>query len=616
MDRIELLAPAKDLECGIAAINCGADALYVGPSRFGAREAAGNSVEDIAELVRYAHKYWAKVYATVNTILFDDEIPSALRLISRLYDTGIDGLIIQDVGLLECELPPIPLIASTQMHNSTPEKVEFLEKVGFQRAILARELDIEQIKAIRNRTTIELEFFIHGALCVGYSGQCYLSYALGGRSGNRGQCAQPCRKPYSLVDAEGNTLSQNKHLLSLRDLNLTEHLGELIQAGASSFKIEGRLKDKAYVSNVVAHYRKALDIVLEGAGKGKSSSGRSIIDFIPDVSKTFNRGYSTYFLHGRGNRVDSVDTPKMVGETVGKVVSISGSGVKIESDIEIHRGDGVCFFDRAGELCGTNVNQAHGRTFTPAKTDGIERGTIIYRNHDHEFLMKLGESHIERLIAVRMILRETENGVSVSAVDEDENIAEFSFTCEKNPAQKSEQAIENFQKQLMKSGGTKFDVLTVDIELPEPYFLPISALNALRREVLENLASVRLENRPVKTVVHTVNSVPYPEKELSYLGNVLNSRAEAFYHRHGVSRIEPAAESGLDMHDRKVMTTRYCIKHQLGACPKDENSERLNSPLFLQDAEGHKLELRFNCAKCEMEVHLPPSLGKGSKQAT
>jgi len=268
VQRTELLAPARDLTCGVAAIDCGADAVYIGAPRFGAREDAGNAVEDIAALVAHAHAYWARVYATVNTILFDDEVHQARDLIWRLHEIGVDGIIIQDVGLLECDLPPIPLIASTQMHNNSPERVAFLDQVGFQRAILARELDLNQIRAIRRATGIGLECFVHGALCVSYSGQCYLSYALGGRSGNRGQCAQPCRKPCMLVDADGKVLARNRHLLSLRDLNLSEHLRELIEAGVCCFKIEGRLKDRLYVANVVASYRARLDEVLAEMGLG------------------------------------------------------------------------------------------------------------------------------------------------------------------------------------------------------------------------------------------------------------------------------------------------------------------------------------------------------------
>lgn len=601
MKEIELLAPAKDLECGIAAINCGADAVYMGAPKFGAREAAGNSLDDLSELIKHAHKYWAKVYVTVNTLLQDEELPQAVDLISSIYELGADGVIIQDTGLLECGLPPIPIIASTQMHNNTPEKAAFLEKTGVQRLILARELDIEQIKAIRKQSDVELEFFVHGALCVCYSGQCYLSYAAGGRSGNRGQCAQPCRKNYSLADADGNILVDNKHLLSLKDLNLSKHLKELIEAGVSSFKIEGRLKDKAYVSNVVTFYRQKLDAVLSELGLRKSSSGSSMAGFIPDVDKTFNRGYTDYFLHGRDSLVGSIDTPKMMGEVVGKVLSIGKRHISLDSDVQLHPGDGICFFDRRGELRGTVVNAVHGNTITPDKLSWIDCGTIIHRNHDHEFLTQLAKARVERRIPVEIKLSETPDGLVITASDEDGNASENRIVCEKVLAQKPEQALENIKKQLAKSGGTEFECVETKVELSEAYFLPISTLNELRRAVLEDLTAVREKNRPMRKGGIVKNDVPYPAKELTFTGNVLNKKAEEFYRRHGVESIEPAAESGLDLQGRTVMTTRYCIRHQLNACLKKEQAS-YKEPLYLVSAEGHRLQLKFNCTKCEMEI--------------
>lgn len=603
MNEVELLAPAKDLECGVAAIDCGADAVYIGAPRFGAREAAGNSLADIAELAAYAHKYWARVYVTVNTLLRDEEIPPALDLIHRLHGVGIDGLIIQDTGLLECDLPPIPLIASTQMHNNTPEKVAFLERVGITRVILARELSIDEISDIRRATSVELESFVHGALCVCYSGQCYLSYALGGRSGNRGRCAQPCRKPYTLLDADGKPIVRGKHLLSLKDLNLSEHLSALIEAGVCSFKIEGRLKDRAYVSNVVAFYRTKLDAVLSSMGLRKSSSGTSRIDFTPDVSKTFNRGYTTYFLSGRDELIGSIDTPKMVGEPVGKAVEISRQGVRLEGGAELHPGDGVCFFDRAGELRGTVVNRAQGGLFVPDRLDGIEKDTLIHRNHDHEFLSRVNKSRPERRIDAVLTLRETNGGLSLTATDEDGNRADSEMPIDKAPADKPDQAMENATKQLAKTGGTDFSCAGVELELSRAWFLPISALNALRREVLEKLARAREENRPIETGGPIRNGAPYPHRTLSFEGNVLNRKARAFYERHGVASIEPAAESGLDLRGRRVMTTRYCIRRQLGMCSRFGGSDR-SGPLRLIDDEGRELDLRFDCKECMMEVRL------------
>ncbi|MBP6965373.1 MAG: U32 family peptidase [Armatimonadetes bacterium] len=597
--RIELLAPAKDVECGIAAIDSGADAVYIGAARFGARESAGNNLDDIAELVRHAHKFWAMVYVTVNTLLRDDEIPQAVQMIEQLHVLGIDGLIIQDAGLLECDLPPIPLIASTQMHNNTPERVAFLGQIGFRRAILARELTLDEISAIRAATDIELEFFVHGALCVCYSGQCYLSYALGGRSGNRGQCAQPCRKPYTLIDRNGKMLEYRKHLLSLRDLSLSGSLRDLIEAGVCSFKIEGRLKDKAYVTNVVSYYRRELDKL----GVQRVSSGRSTIDFAPDLTRTFNRGYTDYFLHGRTEKIGSPDTPKMIGEPIGPVLKVSRRDVMIDTAIPLHNGDGITWFDRQCRLRGTVVNGVKGRTIVTDKPVSIEPGTMLYRNHDHEFLARLEKSRPERKIEIRLALRETPDGLELTAVDENGNTAEFALPCEKEAAQKPEQALESIRRQLGKTGGTDFEASEVNFELAEVPFVPISALNTIRRGVLEALAKVRESNRPIVRGGPVRSDFPYPATELTFEGNVLNSKAEEFYRRHGVTKIEPAAESGLDMRGRRVMTTRYCIKHQFGLCPKD-GAQKLKEPLTLVNEQGNTLELRFDCAGCLMEVYL------------
>ena len=387
---VELLAPARDLECGRAAIDCGADAVYIGAAEFGAREAAANPLDAVATPTAYAHRFWARVYVTINTILHDHELAGAERLACRLHEIGVDALIIQDAGLLEGNLPPLPLIASTQMHNNTPEKIAFLQQVGFHRAILARELRLDEIRAIRRAAPhIELECFIHGALCVSYSGQCYLSFALGGRSGNRGQCAQPCRKSYRLVDARGRVVYDRGHLLSLRDLNLSDHLPELLDAGVTSFKIEGRLKDMAYVANVVAHYRARLDAVMGEKRLRSSSSGVSRPGFAPDPEKTFNRGYTAYFLHGRAGTVAFPFTPKMVGKEVGRVTKVDGTTITAATTLTLHPGDGLCFFDESGELRGTQVNGVRGAVIAAQSTAGIRVGTSVasgYRSNNDNWL--------------------------------------------------------------------------------------------------------------------------------------------------------------------------------------------------------------------------------------
>jgi putative protease len=600
MPPIELLAPAKDRECGMAAIDCGADALYVGGPRFGAREAAGNSIEDIAQLASYAHRYWARVYATINTLLRDDELAEAERQCWELHRAGVDGLIIQDVGLLECNLPPLPLIASTQMHNASPERVAFWEKVGFSRAILARELDLDQIRAIRAATRIGLEAFVHGALCVSMSGQCGLSYALGGRSGNRGQCAQPCRRLYSLQDASGKTLVRDTHLLSLRDLNLTDHLAALVQAGVTSFKIEGRLKNRAYVMNIVGHYRKALDAL----GCPGSSSGKSELGFSPDPNKTFNRGYTSYFLDGRGAEVTSPDSPKHVGESVGQVARVGRDGFFLETTAALHSGDGISFFGRDHELHGTVVNQVQGGKVVPEKLGGIESGVRVFRNHDHAFVSQIQRSRNQRRISVKLRLSDGTDGLSLQATEEDGVTAVISLAVESTPAEKPDQSRQMLERQLAKLGDSEFSATEVAIDVQPVPHLALSAINGLRRELVEVLRAERARQRPQATGALVPNDVPFPEKELSFLGNVLNQKASAFYRRHGVGRIEPAAESGLDMHGRRVMLTRMCIKFELGLCPREHHDKNSEEPWCLVDDTGRRFRVSFRCEQrdCLMEI--------------
>lgn len=603
MNRVELLSPARDAETGMAAINCGADAVYIGAVKFGARQAAGNSLEDIAGLVQYAHRYWARVYVPINTLLHDEELPQAERLIHNLYEMGVDAIIIQDAGLLELNLPPIPLFASTQMHNHTPERVVFLEKVGFQRVILARELTLDQIRAIREQTQVELETFVHGALCVSYSGQCYLSYAMGGRSGNRGQCAQPCRRAYSLVDRNGSLIHEKRHLLSLQDLNLAENLGDLLDAGVQSFKIEGRLKDKSYVMNVVGHYRQKLDAALEGRGQRPAASGRIIFDFNPDPHKTFNRGFTNYFLQGRQNPVGAIDTPKSIGELVGRVTRLARNSFTLDEKAELHRADGLCFFNAQRELVGTTINDVQGRAVFPDRMADLTVGTLIYRNYDHEFISAVEKSKTTRKIRLRFRLAASLKGLALFAQDEDGNEAMAAVDMGKVPAEKPEQAMETIERQLRKMGGTDYECIFVRNDLPEPYFIPVGVLNALRRDALESLSQQRLADYPRQRGGALVNDFPYPASELTFQGNVLNQKADQFYRRHGVRKIEPAAEAGLDLHGRKVMTTKHCIKHQLGWCPKDHPAVHPAEPLALVDEQGNVFPLRFNCKECEMEVY-------------
>jgi len=605
--RIELLAPAKDAATAITAIQCGADAVYMAAQRFGAREAAYNTVESIKQVADFAHQYYAKVYVTLNTLLKDDELAPAEMMIGQLEKIGIDGLIIQDTGLLELDLPPLPIIASTQMNNDTPEKVKFLQDVGFSRAILARELTLEQIRQIRKATTIELECFIHGALCVGASGQCYMSYAIGGRSGNRGQCAQPCRRLYSVKDQQGKILAKDRHLLSVKDLNLVEHLEELIDAGVDAFKIEGRLKDAAYVANTVSFYRRRLDEIIEKKNFKRVSSGTTIINFEPNPEKTFNRGFSDYGITGKKANLGSIDTPKSMGEFVGTVTQTHRDYFVIDSELELHNADGLCFFDRQKNLAGTVINRVEGSKVFPQKMLDINKGQKIYRNYDYEFYRKLTGQPIERKIRLSMVMRESADGLILSGTDEDGNEATVEIKGDKQPALKKEQAKQTVVTQLSKLGNTIFECSRVNLETQDVYFLPVSKLNAAKRELAEKMLEARETNRPRATGHILKNDVSYLQKHLDFRGNVLNKKAEEFYHRHGVETIEPAAESGLDLSGQIVMATKYCLRQELGLCVgkwfDKLTTETKNESLILVDEDGREYEVNFRCGRCGMEIY-------------
>ncbi len=600
-ERIELLAPAKDGPTARAAILCGADAVYIGAERFSAREAAGNTLSTIQQVTDFAHQYYARVYVALNTLLRDDELSPAERMIHQLYDAGVDGLIIQDVGLLELDLPPLPLIASTQMHNATAERVKFWEEAGFSRVILARELTLEQIRHIRRQTHIELECFIHGALCVGASGQCYMSYALGGRSGNRGQCAQPCRRRYSLRDHHGRTIVRDRHLLSLKDLNLSEHLEELIDAGITSFKIEGRLKDLPYVANTVGFYRQKLDSVLSKKDLRRASSGSVRLNFQPNLEKTFNRGFTEYGLTGPAASIASMDTPKSIGEYVGTVTHVGADCFSLDKAHDVHNADGICFFDRQQNLDGTVVNRVDGQEVYPQKLHGIYKGQKIYRNFDYVFSRRLTGRAAERKIGLSMLLQEMPSGLVLAGTDEDGNRVTVEIAGPKQPAQKKEAARQTIHTQLTKLGNTIFECSDLQVQTNDVYFLPVSQLNAAKRELVQRLLQVREVNRPHPTGGARRNDVSFPERHLGYMGNVLNAKAKAFYQRHGVETISPAAESGLDLTGQLIMTTKYCMRRELGLC-SGPGSGSSAEPMILEDEDGREYEVHFRCGRCGMEV--------------
>lgn len=589
MKKFELLAPAKDKICAKAAIDCGADAVYIGASAFGARKNVPNSLEDIKEVVEYAHRFSVKVYVTINTILTDEEIRKAQKLIKNLIKTGVDAIIIQDMGLVEfCAENNIPFHASTQCNNRTPEKIKFLENVGFSRVILARELSIKQIKEISEKTNAELETFVHGALCVSYSGQCYLSYAIGGRSANKGECAQPCRKKYSLIDEKGNFIAKDKYLLCLKDFNALRHIKELAQVGVKSFKIEGRLKDVNYVKNVVAYYRKLIDDL----GLKKTSSGKILLDFEPNLEKSFNRGFTDYFLEKRGDCY-SFDTPKSKGEYIGKISKTGKDFFEISfkagKNIKISAQDGLFFFD-GKEFTGCLVNKAAGEKIYPQKIVSIPIGTEIYRNFDSEFEKKLKNSK-----TCRKILAEIEFDLNkLSAKDEDGNFVEIEYEFEEFAKNEEKMGV-NIASQLKKSGESDFLINEVRIKSKKIPFLPVSKLNELRRRLLDELMKKRINKKNKKEVVHFEPSV-FTDKEVNYSANVLNKYAKEFYEKHGCKVYELALESGQTaINGKTVMTTKHCLKYAFNMCKSQDK-------LFLIDEKDKKYGLKFNCDKCEMDI--------------
>jgi len=604
---LELLAPARDKKVGKMAVLAGADAVFIGGPSFGARVVAGNSWEDIKELVDFAHQYYVKVYVPINTIFFDLETEEVKRAIWKAYEIGVDAVIIQDMGIMEIDLPPIPIFASTQTHNYDANQVKFLETAGFSRVILARELSLDQIKEIRKKTSVDLETFVHGALCVSFSGRCYMSQALCGRSANRGQCVQACRLPYSLVDSDGKILIKDKYLLSLKDFNLINSLNDLIDAGVTSFKIEGRLKDEIYVANVVAKYRLELDkIIAASNGKyKKQSSGIAELSFEPDLEKTFNRGYTDYFFRGRSQSIASVDSQKSRGKLMGKVARIGGDYFELDRANDLKNGDGVCWFNEKNELAGVNLNVVQDGRIYPAKWLPIKPGTEIYRNLDPDFEKKVSAG-VERRVAVDFNFKENKDGFVVVANDEDGNAVEKKFVYEKNPAKKPEAVQSSWKQQFSKLGGTIFAARDFSFDFKEPYFVPLSVLNDWRREIIAAVYDERMKNYPRILSEHSSvrsGQVHYPVLDLDYSFNVANALAKDFYKRHGARVTEKAFEQLSDTKGKKVMTCKHCLKHFLGACPNNpgQNPPDFKEPLYLVQG-GKKFRLNFDCANCVMEI--------------
>ncbi|HEX5393574.1 MAG TPA: U32 family peptidase [Rhodocyclaceae bacterium] len=591
----------------MAAIDHGADAVYIGGPAFGARASAENGVADIARLAAHAHRYNAKVFVALNTILRDDELEEARRLAWQIYEAGADALIVQDMGLLEVDLPPIQLHASTQTDIRHVSKARFLQDVGFSQIVLARELDLKQIKAIAANTHINLEFFIHGALCVAYSGQCYISHAHTGRSANRGECSQACRLPYTLTDPTGAIVAHEQHLLSMKDNDQSANLRALADAGISSFKIEGRLKDLSYVKNITAHYRQLLDEIMEDAPEyRRASSGRSTYTFVPQPEKTFNRGSTDYFVNDRKADIGAFDTPKFSGTPIGTVVSIGHQWFDVEAEEELHNGDGISFFDTDQDLVGLRINRVEKqsrvqRLFPAALPEQLKVGTQLYRNRDQEFERQLDKKSADRRIRIWMQLTESANGFVLSLTDEDGVTASASLTHAKEAAQNADKALSGLRDNLGKLGSTIYEAVEITLDLSQPWFVPASAANNLRREAVEALDAARIEayQRPSRDEP-VVPPVAYPDTELSYLANVYNDKARAFYQKHGVQLIDAAYEANAEKGEVSLMITKHCLRYSFNLCPKEVKGIRPEPMTLMQGKD--KLTLTFDCKRCEMHV--------------
>jgi collagenase-like PrtC family protease len=617
-DRIELLAPAKNAEVGRQAILHGADAVYIGGPAFGARKQAGNAISDIAELVKFAHRYFARVYVTLNTILRDDELESAQSLAHELYDVGVDALIVQDMAMCELSLPPIALHASTQCDIRTPQRARFLADAGFSQLVLARELSLEQIAAIREAVPnpVVLEIFVHGALCVAFSGQCYISHARTGRSANRGACAQLCRLPYTLLDENGQLVAENKHLLSLKDNDQSKNLSALIAAGARSFKIEGRYKDVAHVKNVTAYYRQRLDGVLGDAPTlQKSSDGSCELSFAPDPKRTFHRGGTDYFAHGRQKDIGAFDAAGFVGPAVGAIKRISRRSFELQltEDVVLSNGDGLAFMDQSQvvgmqadlvEPIGERLVRVRPNTMPP----NLKRGALLHRNRDHTFERLLARPSAERRIAIWGHFEQVSEGFRFTLIDQRGARGSHLLVCDHELAKDAQRAERSLRDKLGRFGNTHYQLQELSIEWSQPAFIPTSRLNQLRREALDGLnkARKRAYTRPPRHEAR--EDLRYPAKRLSFRANVLNRAALSFYRRCGVDVVEPAFEhpAGFKGQAKRgeaiaLMTTKHCLRHAFDRCPKERPEVGPARPMTLLHGD-QALALTFDCRACEMLV--------------
>jgi collagenase-like PrtC family protease len=643
--QLELLAPARTADIGIEAVNHGADAVYIGGPGFGARSSADNSVADIARLVHHAHRWHSRIFVTLNTILHDEELEPARRLAWQLFDAGVDALIIQDMGLLEIDLPPIQLHASTQTDIRTPEKARFLQDTGLSQLVLARELTLEQIRAVRAATHCTLEYFVHGALCVAYSGQCYISQAHTGRSANRGECSQACRLPYKVIDAQGRFVAHDKHVLSMKDNNQSDNLAALVDAGIRSFKIEGRYKELGYVKNITGHYRVLLDALMEQRAAGgqpmvRASSGRTRLAFVPDPHQNFNREFTDYFVNGRREDIGAFDSPKNPGQPIGFVERVGTDWIDLRLDdpaLALHNGDGLCYYDLQKELAGLAINRAEAvnaktgrwRVFPKDPVAGLKdlrRGVAVNRNRDAHWQRQLDKPSAERRIGVWMHLATAPggqaSGLLLTLTDEDGCTGTVHHAHALRPAEDATQAARSARQQLDRLGATIFEAIAVDVAGIAGRFVPASVLNTLRRDAVEALEADRRRSLQRPARAESVEPpVPYPEQHLSYLANVLNRAARRFYERHGVQLIAPAYEAIEEPGEVSLMITKHCVRFSLSLCPKQakgvtgvQGTVRAE-PLQLVNGK-EKLTLRFDCKPCEMHVvgRMKPGIAAQAKR--
>ena len=618
---LELLSPAKNANIGIEAISHGADAVYIGGPSFGARANAGNSLEELERLVKYAHQYRSRVYLTLNTVLKDEELEQAVKLAKDAWNIGIDALIVQDMGLLLCDLPPIQLHASTQCDIRTPEKAKFLEDAGFSQIVPARELSLSQIKAIyecleRSR----IEFFIHGALCVSYSGQCYASQVLKKRSANRGECSQVCRLAFNIYDESGNCLGLNEHVLSLKDNNQSDNLSALIEAGVRSFKIEGRYKDTAYVKNTTAHYRRLLDkFLVNNTSFTKASEGNIQFFFEPDIQNAFNRGGTDYFVNGRKADIACFNSPKKTGEVIGKVVKIDNFSITVKSNYEFNNGDGLTFWNTNEELAGFLVNRAekvldqpkiwrlHTRENTNRIT-GLTVGTELMRNKDAAWLKKMQATTSLRKIPIKIEAKFSTDSLTIKASDQEGNVSSISVPNNFDKAKNRENTLCQIKKSLAKLGNTIFDTEDVIVDGDTVSFLPASAANNLRRTVIKQLEQVREDSfsKLPKTKAKKCSTIGGNATPLDYHANVLNHKAKEFYETHGFIVTEKALEDGHKNPQAELMRCKHCIRYSLNLCPKEaiKRGEKIKpTPLKLVYGKT-ELIAKFHCKACEMTISL------------